>query len=119
MEEMVVQLLALSETWSWKALAYAVSQVSATWQICWLEPRSTWSHCGSLNALDQRVAVLPSTALPAGKVAFSVEDAVAGWFSAALAVAQVVVRLKAPTTGNSSSECRSGVRGRVRFGRRS
>ena len=27
-------------------------------------PRSTLSHCGSLNALDQRVPVLPSTALP-------------------------------------------------------
>src|SRR5436190_20882158 len=85
MEEMVVQLLALSETWSWKALAYAVSQVSATWQICWLEPRSTWSHCGSLNALDQRVPVLPSVALAAGVPAFSVEDAVVGRPSARLA----------------------------------
>src|SRR5262245_34534886 len=41
-------------------------------------PRSTWIHCGSLNALDQRVPVLPSTAAEAGKVAFSVDDAVAG-----------------------------------------
>ncbi len=41
-------------------------------------PRSTWSHCGSLNALDQRVPVLPSTAAEAGVPAFSVEDAVAG-----------------------------------------
>ena len=50
-------------------------------------PRSTWIHCGSLNALDQRVPVLPSTAADAGKVAFSVEDAVAGrpWDSRVLA----------------------------------
>src|SRR5947209_18249304 len=40
-------------------------------------PRSTWSHCGSEKALDQRVPVLPSTAADAGKVAFSVEEAVA------------------------------------------
>jgi hypothetical protein len=31
-----------------------------------LAPRSTWSHCGSLKALDQRVVVLPSTAADAG-----------------------------------------------------
>jgi len=41
----------------------------------WEEPRSTSSHCGSEKALDQRVPVLPSTALEAGKLAFSVEDA--------------------------------------------
>src|SRR6185437_16094288 len=44
-----------------------------------VEPRSTWSHCGSENALDQRVPVLPSTAAEAGKDAFSSDDAVAGW----------------------------------------
>ena len=43
-----------------------------------LAPRSTWIHCGSVKALDQRVPVLPSTAAEAGKVAFSVDDAVAG-----------------------------------------
>src|SRR5258708_5391528 len=41
------------------------------------EPRSTWSHCGSLNALDQRVPVLPSTAEAAGVPTFSTDDAVA------------------------------------------
>src|ERR1035437_10109719 len=40
-------------------------------------PRSTCSHCGSLNADDQRVPVLPSTAADAGVPAFSVEEAVA------------------------------------------
>src|SRR5947207_1312970 len=42
-------------------------------------PRSIWSHCGSEKALDQRVPVLPSTALEAGNDAFSSDDAVAGW----------------------------------------
>jgi hypothetical protein len=41
-------------------------------------PRSTWIHCGSLNALDQRVPVLPSVALDAGVPPFSIEDAVVG-----------------------------------------
>jgi hypothetical protein len=51
-------------------------------------PRSTWSHCGSLNALDQRLPALPSTAAPAGKAAFSTDEAVAGLPCAALAVPQ-------------------------------
>src|SRR5580704_15006132 len=42
-----------------------------------LAPRSTSSHCGSLNALDQRVPVLPSTAAEAGNDAFSTDEAVA------------------------------------------
>ncbi len=41
-------------------------------------PRSTWIHCGSLNALDHRVLVLPSVAFVAGVPAFSVEEAVVG-----------------------------------------
>ena len=56
-----------------------------------LEPRSTWSHCGSAAALDQRVPVLPSTAADGGVPAFSVEEAVAGLPWAALAVPQVGV----------------------------
>src|SRR5580693_7232935 len=54
--------------------------------MVWLEPRSTWSHCGSENALDQRVLVLPSTAADAGNDAFSSDDAVAGRVSAASVV---------------------------------
>src|SRR6266568_3023942 len=77
-EKIVVQLVASGEVWSWNALPKAASQFSETPQTDWLEPRSTWSHCGSLNALDQRVPVLPSVAADAGKVAFSVEDAVVG-----------------------------------------
>ena len=45
--------------------------------VC-VAPRSTRTHCGSLNALDHRVPVLPSNALAAGKEPFSVDDAVAG-----------------------------------------
>src|SRR5579859_6305157 len=55
----------------------------------WLLPRSTSSHCGSEKALDHRVPVLPSTALEAGKLALSVEEAVAVLPWAMLAVPQV------------------------------
>ena len=54
-----------------------------TWQTGWLLPRSTSSHWGSEKALDHRVPVFPSTALAAGKLALSVEDAVTGRFRAA------------------------------------
>src|ERR1700679_2615538 len=57
--------------------------------MLWDEPRSTSSHCGSENADDHRVPVLPSVASLAGKLAFSVEDDVVGWFSATLVVPQV------------------------------
>src|SRR5260221_364255 len=73
-----VQFTASGDVWIWNALPYAVSQFSVTWQIVWLDPRSTCSHCGSLKALDQRVPGLPSTAFAAGNVAFSVDDALAG-----------------------------------------
>src|ERR1700733_3525758 len=53
------------------------------------EPRSTSSHCGSENALDQRVPVLPSVASAAGGPAFSVDEAVGVLFSPALVVPQV------------------------------
>src|ERR1017187_6042564 len=75
---MEVQVDPSGEVWIWNAVAYAVSQFRVTWQIDWVEPRSTCSHCGSLKALDQRVPRLPSTAAEAGGPAFSVEDAVAG-----------------------------------------
>src|SRR2546421_532548 len=87
---MDVQFAASFEVWIWNAVAYAVSQFSVTWQNVCVAPRSTWSHCGSLNAEDQRVPVLPSVALAAGVPAFSAEDAVVGLFSARLvAVLQV------------------------------
>src|SRR6266568_6988513 len=53
------------------------------------EPRSTSSHCGSANALDHRVPVLPSVAADAGVPAFSVLEAVVVLFSAAFVVPQV------------------------------
>src|ERR1035437_9515231 len=86
---MEVQVVPSGEVWIWNAVAYAVSQFSVTWQIDWVEPRSTSSHCGSEKALDQRVPRLPSTALDAGKPAFSSEEAVAVLFSARFVVPQV------------------------------
>jgi hypothetical protein len=84
-------------------VANAASQVSRTWQTVAVPPRSTCSHCGSLNADDQRVVVLPSKAALAGVPAFSVDEALAGWFSAALVVPQVVAPNE-PKTWNSQSE---------------
>src|ERR1022692_711204 len=77
-EKIGVQFTASGDVWIWKALPYAVSQFSVTWQIVWLDPRSTCSHCGSLKSLDQRGP------------AFSVDEAVAGWLRAAFAVPQVL-----------------------------
>src|SRR3954447_2194176 len=75
---MVVQFVPSLEVWTWKARAYAASQFRTTRLMLCVAPRSTRNHCGSLNALDQRVPVLPSTAALAGKLAFSVLEAVAG-----------------------------------------
>src|SRR5215472_12978518 len=77
-EKIVVHVVASGEVWIWNADANAVSQFSVTWLMVAVEPRSTWSHCGSLNWLDQRVPVLPSVVLDAGKPAFSRDDAVVG-----------------------------------------
>src|SRR5579859_5246909 len=76
---MVVHVVPSLEVWIWNAVAYAVSQFRTTWVIVWVAPRSTSSHCGSLNALDQRVVVLPSTAFEAGYPEACSDDAVAGW----------------------------------------
>ena len=42
-----------------------------------MPPRSTWIHCGSLNWLDQRVVVRPSSAA-AGALPPSHDDAATG-----------------------------------------
>src|SRR5207302_8804491 len=68
----------------------------------WEEPRSTSSHCGSEKALDQRVPVVPSSALEAGKLAFSVEDAVAVLPCAMLVVAQVAADAAGIVPGSTS-----------------
>ena len=81
-EKIVVHVVASGDVWIWNALPNAVSQFNTTWQMDCVEPRSTWSHCGSLNWLDQRVVRLPSTAAEAGVPAFSVDEAVAVLFSA-------------------------------------
>src|SRR5215467_14689682 len=103
-EKIEVQVVPSAEVWIWNALPYAVSQFRVTWQTDCTEPRSTWSHCGSENALDQRVPVLPSTAFEAGKAELSSEDAVAGRFSATLVVAQLAAAAgTAPGTTNAAS----------------
>src|SRR5260370_37026396 len=85
-EKIGVQLFTPSgETWIWNALACAVCQTMTTWQMAMLAPRSTWSHCGSLKALDQRVPASPSAAFAAAVPAFSVDEAVVGRPSATLA----------------------------------
>src|SRR5258707_231516 len=77
-EKIEVQFVPSGDVWIWNAFAYAASHCSTTWVIEALAPRSTCSHCGSENALDQLVFGLPSTAFAAGNVAFSIDDAVAG-----------------------------------------
>src|ERR1017187_5497509 len=74
---MVVQFVPSGDVWIWKAVAYALSQFKTTWLMTWVAPRSTCSHCGSLEALDQRVDRFPSTALDAGYPDCT-DDAVAG-----------------------------------------
>src|ERR1039457_1090165 len=105
---MEVQVDPSGEVWIWNALPYAVSQFSVTWQIDWVEPRSTSSHCGSENALDQRVPRLPSTALEAGKPAFSSEEAVAVLFSARLVVPQLAAAAGGAVPGSTSPVRTSG-----------
>jgi hypothetical protein len=56
-EYAVVQVLPSVESRLWYAVAKALSRCSPTWQTGSAEPRSTCSHWGSLNALDQRVPV--------------------------------------------------------------
>jgi hypothetical protein len=71
-----------------------------------LAPRSTRSHWGSLNALDQRVPALPSTAEAAVKgLPVSTDDAVTGAFSAALAVPHSAARTG--VTGTTSATSRA------------
>ena len=74
----MVQLDPFAEVRIENERAYADSQSSTTEVTVALAPRSTCNHCGSLNALDQRVPALPSTAFAAVKAADSVDDAVAG-----------------------------------------
>src|SRR6266700_2469363 len=100
---MLVQFAASSETWIWKALAYAVSQLRTTWQICCELPRSTWSHCGSLKADDHRVPVFPSTALEAGREEFSSDEAVAGLPWATSVAPQVAAAALGTEPGTTSA----------------
>src|SRR5262245_66451821 len=102
-EKMGVHVVALAEVWISKARPNAASQRSTTRQTDTAPPRSTCIHCGSLNALDHRVPLLPSTALAAGVPAFSTEEAVAGRPCATFVVPQTGVPVS-PNTWNSQSE---------------
>src|SRR5256885_992263 len=107
------------EVWSWYALPAAASQVSTTWQIDWVEPRSTWIHCGSLQALAQRVPVLPSTAFAATYPAPSLDEAVAGRLAARLVVPQVAAAAgpeSAPGTSSAAMSNSAAASGRWRVG---
>jgi hypothetical protein len=84
-----------AETWIWKAVAYAASQLRTTWTTVAGAPRSTCIHCGSLNWLDHRVPELPSTAADAGVPAFSTDEAVAGLFWDSSVVAAAAGNLEA------------------------
>src|SRR5258706_427409 len=66
-------------------------------------PRSTSIHCGSLNALDHRVPVLPSTAAAAAVPAFSADEAVAGLFWDSSVVAALAGALEATTVPATSA----------------
>src|SRR4051812_7644166 len=101
--------------------AYAASQFRTTRLSVAVVPRSTCSHCASLNALDQRVPVLPSTALAAAKSAFSALDAVAvlpcdSRVSAACAETTVRAAYPATSTATTALSTRLSSRGR-RLGR--
>src|SRR6266567_2798155 len=112
-EKIEVQAVPSGEVWIWNDLAYAASQSRLTWQIAWLDPRSTCSHCGSENALDQRVPVLPSTAFDAGKLAFSTDDAVAGLpcdSSVDAAAAAKAVATTRPASSDSAAAMTPAVR---------
>ena len=82
-----------------------------------LAPRSTCSHCGSENALDQRVPVLPSTAFEAGNEAFSTDDAVAGW-PCDSNVAAALARLAGPATNaKAATSAATAAKIQIRRGR--
>src|SRR5690242_10734979 len=105
---MLVQVTASGDTWIWNAVAYAASHCSTTWLTDAVAPRSTCTHCGSLNTLDHRVPAFPSTTADAGVPAPSLEDAVAGLpcdnnTPAACAVRPVATRNPATSTATATA----------------
>src|SRR2546423_12095615 len=89
----------------WYAVAYAASQWIVKPLMPAFAPRSSCSHCGSLNADDQRVDRLPSTAAEAGVLDVSTENAVASEPSAIFASAAWAVTwgAKARTPATTAS----------------
>src|SRR5258708_8004424 len=111
---MVVQFVPSGDVWIWKAVAYAASHCSTTWLIDAVPPTSTCSHCGSLNALDQRVPGLPSTALDADTDAFSADDAVAVCPCDSRAAAALALRAGPRIAATSASAATRVTRARYR-----
>src|SRR5690242_9140288 len=116
---MLVQALPSGEVWIWKDRPYAASQLRVICVTVAVAPRSTWIHCGSEKADAQRVPALPSTAALAGKVAFSVDEAVAGLpcemtASAALAAEDTVstAAIRVAAARAAVATCRRRPRGR-------
>src|SRR4051794_40094820 len=74
-------------------------------------PRSIRSHCGSLQALDQRVVRSPSTAAPAGVDAPSSEEATAGlaWEIRSSAASAAWNGLRADTHSTAAAAVRMAV----------
>src|SRR5215471_1731445 len=102
-EKIDVHVLLSLEVWIWNAFPNALSQTSTTWHTLCVEPRSTSSHCGSENWLDQRVLVFPSVAFLAGKLALSCDDAVVGWWSAMFVVPHVAAEALVAVTPATSA----------------
>src|SRR6266850_5863501 len=100
----------------WYAVAYAASQWIVKPLMAAFAPRSSCSHCGSLNADDQRVDWSPSTAAEAGVLEVSTDDAVASEPSAILASAACAVRCgaKARTPATTASTRSAPKPGRLR-----
>src|SRR5580704_3867947 len=76
----------------------------------WVEPRSTSSHCGSENALDQRVVRFPSVALDAGQLGPCIDDAVVGWCSAIFVVPHVAAWAAGPLMADTDRPATARVR---------
>src|SRR5579864_7647433 len=70
--------------------------------MLWVEPRSTSSHCGSENALDQRVDRFPSVAFDAGQLGPWIDDAVVGLPCAMFVVPQVAADAAGARPGATS-----------------
>src|SRR5258706_15474301 len=106
------------ETWMLYAAAIAACQAMEKPLIGALAPRSTWSHCGSLQAEDHRVVSEPSMAAEAGVLALSTDDAVASAPSAMFVSAAACAGSGEDTASRpATSASAAAMAGARRFGR--